>query len=188
MATKKAKRITYYIKGVAVYPHLDVPDAFTDPETGKTGVPKYSVKIKPSDADLKAFKAEMEKQAAELLPDCDRPGLPFHKNKTTKEITVKMASGAERKPPLFDAKNNKLPDGVVVGGGSLLNVRVALNAYEGFGGGINLYIDAVQVLELREDTFGKSPFEVTEGYAYEGNQSGSGDEADEGSKDESYAF
>ena len=50
-----------------------------------------------------------------------------------------------------------------------------MNAYDGFGGGINLYLNAVQVIDLKESDFGKSPFEEQEGYAQPDEDEDAGD-------------
>lgn len=167
---KARKRITFFIKGIAVWPKLDVPDVFVD-KKGKAGEPHYLTNLSLADGKIEALEKYLLKLASEddETSDIDQKKLtlPIKTDKKTKERTVVVKS--TKKPPMFDAKNNKLPADVVVGGGSELNIYVAFNAYSGFGGGVNLYIDAIQVLKLEEGTVGKSPFEETEGYSYEGN-------------------
>jgi hypothetical protein len=68
--------------------------------------------------------------------------------------------------PLFGANNAKLPEGVYPGGGTVARLDLTLNAMPN-DGGINFYINAVQVLKLQESSFGKSNFEPTDGYVYE---------------------
>jgi hypothetical protein len=68
---------------------------------------------------------------------------------------------------MFDAKNQKLPEGVYPGGGTVARLKLTLNAMPN-DGGINFYIEQLQVLKLEENSFGKSGFEPTEGYAYSG--------------------
>jgi hypothetical protein len=171
MAKKARKRITFFIKGIAVWPKLDVPDVFVD-KKGKAGEPHYLTNLKLEDGKIEALEKYLLKIASEDDETSDiAPGkltLPIKTDKKDKELRTVVVKST-KKPPMFDARNNKLPADVVVGGGSLLNVSVAANCYSGFGGGVNLYIDAVQVLKLEESTYGKSPFEETEGYAYEGN-------------------
>lgn len=68
--------------------------------------------------------------------------------------------------PLFGANNTKLPEGIYPGGGTIGRLDLTLNAMPN-DGGINFYINAVQVLKLQESSFGKSNFEPTDGYVYE---------------------
>lgn len=68
--------------------------------------------------------------------------------------------------PMFGADNKALPESVYPSGGSIARLDLTLNAMPN-DGGINFYINAVQVLKLVESSFGKSNFEPTEGYVYE---------------------
>ena len=65
-------------------------------------------------------------------------------------LTVQFHTGAKFKPGLFDANGVPLADGVLVGNGSKVRVNYSPKEYTGFGGGITLYLNAVQVLELVE--------------------------------------
>ena len=65
-------------------------------------------------------------------------------------------------PPVFDAKNRKVPAKVIIGGGSTIKLDVTVNPYTGFGGGINLYINSVQLLDLKQRDDNR--FEETEGF------------------------
>jgi hypothetical protein len=97
-------------------------------------------------------------------------------------MVLVAASGEEFRPALFDAKVQTMPLTVVVGGGSKVKLDVSVNYYEGFGGGINLYLNGVQVLDLKEGGRGKSAFTEDEGFEYEGDKNASAfsatDEAD----------
>ena len=77
---------------------------------------------------------------------------------------------------MFDAKNRKVPAKVIIGGGSTIKLDVTVNPYTGFGGGINLYINSVQLLDLKQRDANR--FEETEGFTYGGDDA---DEADESS-------
>lgn len=187
MAKKKGSnpRVQVTIKGEAVWPKLDVPDSYTAPGAKEPKV-FYKTNIKVSDEDLKRLKAQFTKVARDFLEaegeDLDdewRPKLPFQKDKETKEVTIIATSGAKYKPPLFDSRNRRMPDDVAVGGGSVIKVNVTVNPYPMQGGGVNLYINAIQVLDLKEKAGfnGKSPFDEEDGFEFDG-----ADRADSGSK------
>jgi len=101
--------------------------------------------------------------------------LPWKKDKKNGDITLFAFSGEKFKPPVFDAKNRRLPDSVVVGGGSKVRIGVTVNPFDGFGGGVNLYLNAVQVLDLKQSEAGKSTFEEAEGFAYTGDDDAAAD-------------
>lgn len=180
MATKK-KRLTLPA-GIAVFPKLDVPDEFQPLD--KKGNPKgekkirYITYVKFSPEDFEKVYAQIKSIADELLgsDEGDYEKLPFKdetektddgkKRKTGAKLLV-ATSGVKFKPPVFDAKNHKLPDDKVIGGGSKIKLNVSVNDFPGFGGGVNLYINAVQVLDLVEKSTGKSPFDEDEGFTYE---------------------
>lgn len=173
-----------------MWPKLDVPDTYT-PKDGKAKT-RYMTNLKVSDDTLKALKAkftqiavaEMEREGKDVDEDW-RPKMPFHKNKETKEITVVAASGEKYKPAAFDSKNRKLPDDLAIGGGSIIALDVTINPYTGFGGGVNLYINCVQVIKLEEKNVGgKSRFEETEGYSYEGGGSSKSDDDEKANEDD----
>jgi hypothetical protein len=181
MATKKEKFTTCPL--IAVWPKLDEPDVYT-PKKGPQKI-RYVTDAKAENADDMLKIVEFIKgKARELLPDVKKPKLPFkketEKNKDgerveTGAILLTASSGVKYRPPLFDAKNTKLPDGVALGGGSKIRLNLSINAYEisAENSGINLYINAVQVLDLVEKGTGKSPFEEDEGFTFEEGDSAS---------------
>jgi hypothetical protein len=77
---------------------------------------------------------------------------------------------------VFDAKNSKVPAKVIIGGGSTIKLDVTVNPYTAFGGGINLYINAVQLLDLKRHDGNR--FEETEGFTCGGDDE---DEPDDSS-------
>lgn len=160
--------------GTAVYPNLNEPRAFKDPKTGVEGPPKYSVSVR--------FDPETKKKVEEMLDAAyTKMGVPKKaaangpwKERTDKESDeteelLKAACSEKFRPALFDAKNQTMPVTAVVGGGSKVRLEVTVNHYTGFGGGVNLYLNSVQVLEFVEGRGGKSPFEEADGFAYEGS-------------------
>lgn len=188
----KKPRLDITITGELLYPKLDVPDVYQplDKKGQPKGEPKigYVTNIIPSDDELKRVRKIFDEALAK--EDFDNPTLPIKKNKEDKTLSFVARSGAKFKPPCFDARNKRLPDDVAVGGGTKAKVNCTVNVYDGFGGGINLYINALQILELKEKTFGKSPFEETEGYSHEGNQADESDEdeREQGAGEDGYKF
>jgi hypothetical protein len=154
--------------GTAVFPKLDKVDVY-QPKNAKgqaNGAEKrtWNTRVKYGDEDHRAIDAWLKK----LAKDAGLSSVtnwPWKKDKKTGEITLMVSSGEEYKPGYYDAKNNKLPEGTVIGGGSQIKVNVSPFVYEGLGGGIKLYLNAVQVVKLeRGGANGVSPFEEEEGY------------------------
>lgn len=163
--------------GIAVYPHLTNPDYKYD-EAGK-----FSTKVSIPEADaapfmkrIKAFyKAEAKKEGLKVrkggLPwedDEERPGNVLFKGISMKHnIAAKGDRPAYKQSPLlFDAAKNRLPEDTKVGGGSTIKCAVTPSLYDGFGGGVKLYLEAVQVIDLvtwekDADAFG---FDEEEGF------------------------
>jgi hypothetical protein len=108
------------------------------------------------------------------LPNGDTKTI-FWPFKTDKDgnVTLTAKTGRKNKQgelmrvPMFDARNQKMPEGVYPGGGTVARLDLTLNAMPN-DGGLNFYINAVQILKLEENSFGKNNFEPTEGYAYDG--------------------
>lgn len=158
--------------GIARYPKLDAIDVFQplDKKGRPNGAEKrrYITGIIFSESDLEGVKSKLSAKAAELIPDCENPKLPIKKDKKTGQFFLEATSGEKFRPTVFDAKNNKIPAGLAIGGGSKIKLDLSINAYEGFGGGINLYMNAVQVLELVEKGEGKSNFGEEDGFEFSG--------------------
>lgn len=148
--------------GTLVFPKVNEPDDFRGKRTFKT-------RIKFDDANHRKVDAWLKKGAKELgHPEAK---LPWYKDKKTGELTLKVASGEKYPPALLDAKGREVPRAKVqVGGGTRAKVDVNLSYYEGFGGGINLYMNFVQIIELKKKGFN---VQEEEGFSYE-------DEGDEG--------
>jgi hypothetical protein len=158
-----ASKITFSLPvGTAVFPKLDKVDVYQPVD--KKGRPMgderrfYMTNVKFSDEDHRKVHAMLEGAAKELDAG---PGRPWKTDKKTGDITLQAKSGEKYPPFLVDAKNNRLPKGTVIGGGSKIRINVTVNDYPMQGGGINLYLSAVQVIELAQRG---SPFEATEGY------------------------
>lgn len=143
-------------KGTLVFPKLNQPD-------DKFGKVQYKTRIKFNDENHRKVDAWLKKSAQQLgHPDAK---LPWYKDKKTGELTLKVASGEKYPPALLDAKGREVPRSKVeVGGGTEAKVDVNLSYYEGFGGGFNLYMNFVQILELKKRGFN---VQEEEGFSYE---------------------
>jgi hypothetical protein len=173
-----AKKITILLPaGTAIWPKLNEVDVYqpVDKKGRPNGAEKrrFLTRIKFNDEDHRKVDAYLKKVAKDVLGDEDAK-LPWKKDKKTGELHLEATSGEKYRPPVWDAKNRAVPDSVIIGGGSTIRLDVTVNAYEGFGGGINLYINAVQLLDLKQSARGKSSFEEAEGFSYTGD-----DDADE---------
>jgi hypothetical protein len=143
-------------KGTLVFPKLNKPDDFK-------GKRSYKARIKFDDETHRKVDAWLKKAARDLgHPDTK---LPWYKDKKTGELTLKVSSGEKYPPALLDAKGKEIPRAKVeVGGGTIAKVDVNASYYDGFGGGINLYMNFVQIIELTKRGFN---VQEEEGFSYE---------------------
>jgi len=150
--------------GVARYPKISEPDT-----TGDYADNKFKTDVVFSDADLKALKAKVVEFAKKELPNVSNPQMPYHekKDKETGEVVEFMRFKSKRKPLIIDAKKNKVPDNVSIGGGSKIRIGATLGTYsKGKNVGVTAYLNAVQVIELQQG-FSVDDFEDYEGEGYE---------------------
>jgi ribosomal protein L28 len=170
---------------ILVYPKFETPDVYV--KDGVAGKPAYKTDAKAVDeAGMIKAQAFVLAELVKLFPDMDpktrRRTLangdtktvfwPFKTHKDTGEVTLTAKTARTNKKgelmrvPMFGANNKQLPDSIYPGGGTVARLDLTLNAMPN-DGGINFYINAVQVLKLEESSFGKSNFEPTDGYVYE---------------------
>lgn len=163
---KKETFITPF--GKLIWPKLNTPDTYT-PKRGKPKT-RYVVNIGFDDENTKKLQTFLKKKAKELLPDVKNPKLPLKEDKEG-NLYLTGTSGVKYRPPVFDAKNKKLPPSVEIGGGSIARVDFTIAVFEisDDNSGINLYINSVQVKELVEGGFGKSNFDEADGFEYKGD-------------------
>jgi hypothetical protein len=160
------KKITVTLpKGTLVYPKLNKVDEFK-------GKRRFITRIKFDDENHRKVDAWLKKAAKELgAPEGTK--LPWKKDKKTGELTIQATSGEKYPPALLDAKGKEIPRAKVeVGGGTVAKCEVTANYYDGFGGGINLYLGFVQILELKKRGFN---VQEEEGFVYEDDGSDEGD-------------
>lgn len=192
MATKKVRLVLP--AGTARWPKLNTPDVFQPKD--KRGNPKGDPKVRwtagvyLSDEDLERVKRRLIKVAEDEGYD-DTIKLPIKTDKKSGKQFIEAASGVDYKPLITDAKQNKIPDDVEIGGGTTYKLDVSVNVYPMQDGGINLYLNAVQVLKLVQPERG-TLFEDEDGYVYSGNSNASNsDEAedmDSDTEEDNYKF
>lgn len=160
---KKVKKVLP--ASTLVWPKLNEVDVYqpVDKKGRPSGAEKrrYIVNMKFNDADHRAVDAWLDEQLKAF--DLEDGKKPWKKDKKTGEITLVATSGEDYRPTVYDAKKNEVPVTVKIGGGSKAKVYVTVNPYTGFGGGINLYINSLQLLELvtRDD----NPFDEEDGFS-----------------------
>jgi hypothetical protein len=166
-----AKTTVILPKGIAVFPKLNEIDVYQPltPSGKKNGPEKrrYITGVKFSDEDHRKVDAYLKKQLkANNLPANAK--LPWRQDKKDNSFSLQMTSGEDYPPPFVDAAGNEVPrNKVKIGGGSIIKPDVTVNAYDGFGGGINLYINQIQIIELKTRVLNK--FEAEEGgYVFNG--------------------
>lgn len=134
--------------GIARWPWLNKPDARFDPD-GK-GKFKLDLELDPTNEAHKKFLVGLKNKTIEKHPQ-GRPPIIKQKDENdheTGKYLVRFKSAY--RPKVFDEHGHFLPDGIEVGNGSLVRVAFVENFYDAFGGGMNLYLQAVQVLNLVE--------------------------------------
>jgi len=163
-----AEKPTYRTpKGAAYWSFLTEPDTQFD-EKGKY---RIELVVDPNVEEDKKLLSFLKDQAGEGK-------VPYKKHKDpdsgeeTGEYAVSFKSAY--RPSLFDASGSKIDsEDMKVGNGSIVKVAYQPNLYDGFGGGLNLYLKAVQIFELVEwkggtkDDFG---FESEAGFTVEENE------------------
>lgn len=160
-----AKKVTIILpRATAVWPKLNEVDVYqpVDKKGKPSGAEKrrFLTRLKFEDADHVKVDAFLKKALKDF--DIEDGKLPWKKDKKTGELHLEATSGEDYPPPFFDAKGNEVPRSKVkIGGGSTIKLDVTVNPYTGFGGGINLYINSVQLIELKQRA--ASRFEAEEG-------------------------
>lgn len=199
------------VKGTAIYPHLNTPDTkFKDEGEYHT---KLRIDADTAEKLTRAFRpiqdAEVEKVQRDKLKGkkpkvADLP-IKAEEDEDDNEtgefvIRVKMKASGEkngktwnRKVPIFDSQGK--PSNAKIGGGSVLQVAFEPAAYYSAKDkevGVTCYLEAVQIVELREGGQGPSAakfnFGKVEGGYDASSETAKGstdeDEADEGAADD----
>jgi hypothetical protein len=162
MAEKKQKLLTPV--GTANWAYLTKPKIFTDDKGRQKGTPKYQIDVvfDPKEPAWNVWAGEL-KRAIEALPFQvdEKTGqtmpkqMPIKKefdanDQPTGKFYVTFKTGEKFKPAVFDRYGKELPENVLLGNGSRVRVSYTTEIYTAFGGGITLYLNAVQVIDLVE--------------------------------------
>lgn len=165
-------------RSTLIWPKLNEVDVYQPVD--KKGRPNGAVKrrfltnMEFNDEDHRKVDAYLNKCIRDA--DLDGAKVPWKKDKKTGKLSLQATSGEDYPPPFLDAKGNEIPRSKVkIGGGTIAKVGVTVNPYTGFGGGINLYINFIQILDLKVAK--RFQVEQEEGFVYDG--SSTEDDADE---------
>lgn len=156
MSEKKERLVTPI--GEAKWAHVHTPKA---PFEGK-GTPKYQIDVvfKQEDPEwskwakgvMERFKAlpdQIEKSTGDKMQKKSPIKRELDENdQPTGRFYVTFKTTDKFKPGVFDTYGK--PVEKLVGNGSLVRVNYCENVFDGFGGGINFYLNAVQVVALVE--------------------------------------
>lgn len=159
MSEKKQRFVTPI--GEARWAWLNKPKTFKD-ENGNEKAPKYQIEVyfDPTNPEWKEWATGIRAMADAVPATIDKnTGNPMpkqypikweldeHDQKTGKLYAI-FRTGDQYRPKVFDADVAPLGENVLVGNGSKVRVNYVPNAFKAFGGGVNLYLNAVQVLDL----------------------------------------
>ena len=148
---KKERKVTPI--GEAKWVYLQTPKpAFTDPKTGKAkGEPKYQIDVvfDPKDPSWNAWAKNLSEAVKKVGTQSPIKKEYNQNDEPTGRYYVTFKTSDKFKPSVFDKHGKTLTD-IKIGNGSKVRVSYLENEYEAFGGGINLYLNAVQIYELVE--------------------------------------
>lgn len=163
MAEKKVRLLTPV--GFAKWVHIHTPKAAFMEKDGKPkGPPKFSIDVcfTADDPDWAKWAGDL-KQTILALPvqkdkHTDEPikkQMPIKRemdieDRPTGRFYVAFKTGEQFKPGVFDKFGVPIPDSIMIGNESKVRVSYTPSEYTAFGGGIALYLNAVQVLDLVE--------------------------------------
>ncbi len=116
----------------ARFPKISKPDT-----EGKYADGKFKTEAVVDDADYDAVEKKLNDAAKTFWPNADVVSLPlktFYKNADDKKakkdpVGRGLILKSKRRPAVFDSKKKKLPEGVSVGGGSVIRVASAIFAW-----------------------------------------------------------
>lgn len=162
MADNKKPRYKTPI-GFAKWAWLSKPKQFMDDRGKPKGEPKYQIEVyfDPTNPDWKAMSLELQKMINAVPVQLDKEGQPMKKqplfkreldenDQPTGRWYVTFKTGTKIRPGVFDKYGQEIPETVMIGNESKVRVNYSPAEYTAFGGGVNLYLNAVQVVELVE--------------------------------------
>jgi len=164
MADNKKKRMLTPV-GFAKWAHVHTPQQpFTDAKGRTKGDPKYQIDVCFSIEDpawrawASDLKAAVIAVPVQMDPNTDTPmpkQMPIKReldkdDKPTGRYVVSFKTGEKFPPGVFDRFGRVIPKDTLVGNESRVRVAYLPSEYTAFGGGVALYLNAVQVIELVE--------------------------------------
>ena len=171
--------------GEAKWAHVHVAkEAFKDKSGREQGEPKFQIDVVFSKDDLewqawakelmamvKAILQQMDKRTGQVIPHQVPIKRELDQNdKPTGNFYVTFKTGAKFKPGVFNKFGQPIPETQLIGNGSKVRVNYSPSPYEGFGGGVALYLNAVQVVELVE-----YKAQTADGYGFKSEAAPAGD-------------
>lgn len=194
--SEKYKAPRLYVRGTARFPKTDKPYTFDQAKSKSVPDPdgKYSIEVIITPAELGKHKSAIEEAARagglkkvknwpfteEIDKDTDEPTGNFILKASQ---YGKNKDGSKRKMPHVDASGAPIRDPEFrLTSGSTVIIAVRPNSYKTLGGGVNLYLDGVQVVKLAEGGAGNLGFGAVEeegAYIAGENDPGFGDAEDE---------
>lgn len=194
MAKRETKKL--FIRGIARYPKTD--KAYKFDQAQRKSVPdedgklQIEVVVKPDASDkYKGILSDFVKENGKKLEKLKNHPFKAEVDKETDEETGnvifsawqygKSKDGKIRKMAHFDSKGKPLPSDFRLTSGSEVIIAVRANYYETLGGGVNLYLDGVQVVKYRDrdGNPGFGALDEDDGYVREDDDNASGGFADE---------
>lgn len=152
MTTKVRERLVSPI-GEAKWAHIHQPKAPFRENGQDKGEPKFQIDVVFEKTDpawaawAKAIMTRIRAMKAKNVPIKEEMGLD---DVPTGRFYVTFKSSQKYKPGVFDRYGLEITEDKLIGNGSKVRVNYTPNEYQGFGGGINFYLNAVQVIELVE--------------------------------------
>lgn len=146
MAEKKKKLLTPV--GFAKWAHVQEPkENHFDPKKD----PQYMIDVcfKPDDPEWRVWAGDL-KRAVEATQGKNMPikREVDSEDNPTGRFFVTFKTGAKFKPHVYDKYGNLMD--VMIGNESKVRIAYVTSDYLGFGGGVALYLNAVQVIDLVE--------------------------------------
>lgn len=161
MSEKKQKLITPV--GFAKWAWLNKPKQFKDERGNNKGEPKYQIEVyfDPANPEWKAWAGVLQSLINGLPIQKNSEGEPVQKQKLFKKeldandlptgrYYVTFKTNEKFKPSVFDKFGQEISDSVMIGNESSVRINYSTGVYSAFGGGVNLYLNAVQVINLIE--------------------------------------
>lgn len=150
---KKVTKVTPV--GEAAWAYLNKPKAPFQGDASKGSKYQIDIVFDPTEPAWVAWLANLRDAYAALPGDKTKRQSPVkaevdgNGHETGRKFFT-AKTGEQFKPRVFDRQGQPMPPEVIVGNGSKVRVSYIENVYDGFGGGINFYLNAVQVMELVE--------------------------------------